>query len=321
MRGIYAAVAAAGLVAACGGGGGSGSGGSGTSGPAPAPSPTATPTPAPTYSLLAALTGDQVFKTACAGQTNRTPPIAFPNTGFGDGIAFSYAAATDSYTLSANGRTYTYGPADRDPAAPATARAYVKTVAGFTERFSIGVPTVAGAALQYTAGFSLLAIGNTGEPVQYNCVYGVPTLVTDVPPTPQVTFPNVAVFGIGRVTGGAAPGSYDLRSSTATLTGDVTTGKVTLQLRLVGRLLGPSGPSATTTELGTYASTADTDTAKPSYYGTIASSDRMNVFSQFGGWFFGPQGREAQMTYTIVSRNPADANAELVAFGPIAATR
>jgi hypothetical protein len=303
------AVGAAGLVlAGCGGDGGSSPpisvipGGPSPT-PTPSSSPTATPTPSASYQTYAQLTGNQSFQTACAALnfSNGNPPAPQPATNFGDGLTLAYTAATDSYTISGDGLSLSYAPAQLDPAAPAGVRGYLRTENGFTQRFSIGTPAPGGVALDYVRAFSLRALRN-GQTLQYQCVFGVPTRLTDPPDATTVTFTRVGINGAAYVAPvGGGLQTYALTASTATLSVNVATGEATTVLRLVGTLQTASGPASTTTELGTFTGVGDFDDTRPSFYGPLTSTDRDSQFSFFGGWFFGPQGREAAFSTQILA--------------------
>lgn len=66
------------------------------------------------------------------------------------------------------------------------------------------------------------------------CVLGVPTLNTDIPTGPVVTFTTFQVRGRAFVKRPGGMIEYDLSPSTATLAVDMTTGQFTSQLNLVG---------------------------------------------------------------------------------------
>lgn len=320
-----AAVAAL-AVAGCGGGGGSG--GSSVpvvagSTPAPTPSPTATATPGPTYSTYAQLAGNQTFQSACASLnlSGGSPPPPNPATGFGDGLLLNYTAASDSYAITNDGLNLSFGPADVDPAAPVGVRSYVRTEpSGFRQRFTIGTPAPGGVGADYVRGL-FLTTQRFGATLQYQCVFGVPTLLTDRPTESSVSFARFNVGGSAYVTpASGAQQVYSLANSVVTLNVNLTTGEVRTTLRLIGNLAGPGGLSPTTTELGTFTGTAGFDATRQSYYGQLTSTDRQSQFSYFGGWFFGPQGREAGFAMEILAADPAT-NARMSVLVNVTAAR
>jgi hypothetical protein len=136
-------------LSGCGGsdGGSTGSAlGTANGGATTTPPPTPTPPP-PAYVKYANLTGNQTFQSACA--TNGSGATAF-STAYGGGPALVYTATTNSYLVSGNGITSSFGPADADPAASAGSKSYRKVVNTIPERLSIGPLKAAGTALEYT---------------------------------------------------------------------------------------------------------------------------------------------------------------------------
>jgi hypothetical protein len=288
--------------------------------PSPSSSPTPTPSPSATYKTYAELTGDQRFKTACAAFIfNSTPPIVTPATAFGNGLMLDHAAAPDSYTITGDGVAQTYGPADRDPAAPSTVISYLKTVSGFTERFTIARPGVGGVGLDYLRVFTLRAQKGSG-PTNYSCVFGVPTLVSDRPAAATVTFTRIGLGGSAYKAQAGVVGAYSLEGSSTTFAVNLTTGKVNTTIHLLGTLQTPTGPSTTNVELGTYSGVGDIDLASGSFSGQFFNPDGSPLFAYFGGWFFGPQGREAGFTSSIAKRDTVN-NADISSVGTVVATQ
>lgn len=307
QRGYLGAVAVLLAVAGCGGGG-SGGGTSApvvSASPSPAPSPTATATPV-AYSKFADLTGDQNFSTACAAlQFENSSPTPVAATEFGDGLALVYAAGPQTWTVAGDFLpTLTFGPADVDATAPAPTRAYAKVVDGFTTRLTIGVPTPGGTALDYARGLALRAVrpGSTFAR-QYQCVFGVPTLATDLP-TASVTYARAGVNGSATLVDAQfAIKTYAIAGSTVAVTFDPVAKRVTGTIRLSGILQTANGPSGNAVDLGTYAITAPLSaTGRTSFYAsTLPSTDRNSQYSSLGGWFFGPQARELGASFEIYS--------------------
>lgn len=290
-------------LASCGGGD-SGSappigGGGGTPTPSPSPSPI-------TYTRFANLAGDQNFQTACGGVEQafgNINPIAA--TAFGSGLGHSYAAATQTWTISLPTFSQTFGPAELQPPPNADTTSYRKPNAvGAFDRFFVIARPFGAQPIEYTRASRSLLLIQSGQFHDYFCVFGVPTLVTDTRPTSTVTYSPVNIGGSAIVTGGSAPGQYDLADSTATLSANPVTGEVTTTITLVGRLFTPTGPAATTTALGTYTGTANVVTNVANFNAGLQSSNVQNIFSNFGGWFFGPQGIEAAYAFNIRAQLP-----------------
>ncbi len=298
-------------LSACGGGSGGGGGSvvtptpTPTPVPTPAPSPTPSPTPTPSYPRFTELTGSQTFRTACAAlDLNAAPPAPQPATDFGNGFDLSYTAGTETYLLTGDGQSLSYGPAQREAPAPSGAVSYTRMADGFTQRFTLGIPTTGGTALDYTRGLSLRAL-RLGRPAQYQCIYGVPTLATDLPAASVVYARTNLIGTIYAATTGSAQQVYSTEASVVTLTLDPATSRMSFTLRLLGTLQTASGPAATATDLGTYTGTGTINAARTSYAGTLTSSDRTVQVGTFGGWLFGPQAREAGMTLSLLALDPA----------------
>ena len=297
-------------LASCGGE--SGGGGATASvpvvgGATPTPTPPVTsPSPAPTpYPTYAQLTGDQSFKTGCAALSyDFSPPLAVPVSPFGTGLTLGYTASTQTYVVTPDPRNTglfgtqarSFGPADRDPAAPPTATAYLRTTNGFIERLAIGSNGAGGGTPDYVRGFSLRVPLNGTTSInlpaaQYFCIFGVPTRLDDLPATSPI-------YTRGGLNGSAtnypfgAPESYAINQSQVTFTVDLSTGRVAATIHMLGALVTSAGTSATLVDLGTY-SGAGTISSSGYFSGQITSPNRQIRDATFAGWFFGPQASEA----------------------------
>lgn len=304
---LFGAAILALALASCGGGDSGSPPPTGGGGGTPAPTPTPSPTPSPiTYTKFADLTGDQTFKTACGGVEQafgNINPIAA--TGFGEGLGHAYAASTQTWTISLPTFSQTFGPAELQPPPNADTISYRKPNAvGAFDRFFVIARPFGAQPTEYTRASRSLLLIQSGQFRDYFCVFGVPTLVTDTRPASTVTYSPVNIGGSAIVTGGPAPGQYDLADSTATLSANPASGEVTTTITLVGRLLGPSGPAATPTALGTYTGTANVVPNVANFNAGLQSANVQNIFSNFGGWFFGPQGIEAAYAFNIRAQLP-----------------
>lgn len=297
--------------------GGEGGGGGGT-GSVPTPTPSPAPSPSgPSYPTYASLSGNQTFRTACAGlRYDYTPPLSLPATRFGSSVTLSYDATAQGHAVTSDssgflGAGVSFTAADANPAVTAPAIGYRKTVNGFIEQLSIGYPTALGVVPDYVRGLSLRAplygdARSVGSPaVQYSCVFGVPTLASDLPAGTQVAFTRTSLNGSALLMGrSGAPESYSLAPSVVSVTLDLVARKVRTSIQLKGYLLSASGTATTITELGSFSGEAAIDAAG-FYVGDLATTDRVNDQSSFGGWFFGPQAREAGFSVTITGGDNA----------------
>lgn len=289
-----------------------------TTTPTPSASPTGTPSPSLSYRTYAQLSGDQSFQTACVW-ASVIRPLPGPATRFGDGLLLAYTASSQTYGVTRYGHNLSFGPTNLDPAT-AGAQSYTKVENGFTYRFSIATPTAGGVGLDYARSFSLIA-PSISVPTQYVCVFGVPTLLTDKPAASTVTFTRTGVTGTAYITPTRGEGrTYSLENSIATMTVDLTTGRATTTVRLIGTLQTASGSATTQAELGTFTGVGDFDETRQTYYGELTSTNRPSQFSYFGGWFFGPQGKEAIYAAEILS-NDATIGENMTVLMTVAAAR
>ena len=321
------------LLAGCGSGGGSstnsaatplGSGGSlptPSPMPSPAPTPVPAPTPAPSYLKYSELTGNQILQTACASvplaPTGST--LLFQAQGFGSGPPLNYTSSTQSYLINEYGFNSTFGPSDIDPAAPGP-NYYRKTVGTTTETFSIIQSTSGGTAFDYVRHYSLT--GLVGTQLQRNyCVFGVPTVATDVPTGTNLTFSKVVISGIAYIKRpSGAIESYSLSGSTATLAFNMTNGNVLSNLALSGTRL--IAGSTAVVPFGNFRTIQafDIEPAQSKFAGRMEGTDRVATNSYYGGSFFGPQGAEAAYAFGLTTSDPAT-SAQIVVIGTVRATR
>jgi len=304
MRARVTAIMLAGTLIGCGGG--DGGGGVAVVPGTPAPAPSASPSAAaPVYARFAELTGDQLFRTACGVlELNAQPPFPRAVLGIGEGPVIRYTAATDRYAIDGDAISAGFGPEDRDPAAPAGARAYVKRVDGIPQVFSTGQPIAGGVGLDYARGMNL-QIQREGRGInRYACTFGVPTLVTDRPPA-AFTYARTGINGIAYVVEGSVPRTYTLAASTATMRVDPVAGQATVTIRLLGQLLGPAGPATATTDFGSFTGTVTIDWSGGGYRGALTGPDGRGDFSALAGGFYGPQAREAAFSFALITVDPA----------------
>lgn len=298
MRKIGIAFVSGGVLAAClsacGGGSGQGStgpvavtpGSPSTPTPSSSSSPTPTPGPAPSYTTYNNLTGDQTFKTACALlDFQGTVPNAFLTFPYGNGSTIALQSATQTYTISLDGKTLTFGPADVDPAAPSTVKAYIKPGEVGNDRFSISGAGFDGAPLQYVR-YASIYTSRFGRANLYPCVFGIPTLVTDVPSATTIAFPKLTIGASVYDASSGTVVNYTLNHSTQTFVVDLSALRVDVSIHLIG-----TPRTGTDVDLGTVTGIATIDPATGRFDGTWSSTDR-EAIGYFSGAFFGPQGHE-----------------------------
>lgn len=304
MKAITIGAILAGLsLAACGsGGGGSTTGNTPTPTPTTSPTPTPTPTPPASYTSFDSLTGNQNFASTCAALLlNGNPPQVTPATPYGQGVNIAYDSPTATYTLSANGQTQTFGPADVDPAAPAPAKAYVKfTPSGArADSFVLFNPGAGGSGLTYARAVQWRNTASIPTLTINFCGIGVQTRVNDAPPVTSVSFTRSGITGSAflRNPSGSTT-QFSLVKSTIGMTVNLTTGKIVATMNLIGTPL-PTGSGADV-DLGTFTGDGDIDPSTGNYYGSWSGTTRP-VIGNFGGAFFGPQGQEYGYSFNMLN--------------------
>lgn len=197
-------LAAIALLSACSGGGGGG--GVATTPPAPTPGPTPTPTPTPTpmpnTSLIAPLTSESFTNDAATGSVSYpTSGTSGTSTAAQSSLAVSYDASASSYTISLPGRSQTFRPSDRDPAASSSsADVFVRTSGTTTDSLTLLKPSTAGGPLAYRyvgAGFWQRTInGSANITGTFDAfTYGVKTPDAAVPRTGAASY-RVDLIGV-----------------------------------------------------------------------------------------------------------------------------
>jgi hypothetical protein len=256
-------------------------------------------------------------------------PIGASN--FGEGLEegksleLSFTSATNTWNIVGPLFTDSFGPANLIASPPPDTILYQKPsalVPGAIQTFAIAARPFGAQPPEYVRGLRLIYVVEPSRVVDYYCAFGVPTLLTDSLPTSTISYTSFAVGGTIRATpaGGGAPVAFDLRGSTVTLTANPANGQVTTALTLVGRqLLAGGALSDTVTQFGTFSGTATTDGTETTYLGTLSSPVGEVSASQFGGWFFGPQGREAGFAFNVVVNLPD--GARQVGAGAVTARR
>lgn len=324
----YVTVSSALMLAACGGGSDGGSSLvsviSGATAPTPTPTPIPTPTPTPTpmatptpassYTRYADLTGDRSFQTACASLVLGTGlPTPQPAVPFGDSLSLGYAAASGSWSVDGDGVALAFAGSEA-VSAPAGQKIYQHTVAGSTQQLTITEPSASSTTLNYTRSLALRADRSAGTTL-YSCVFGVQSLVADVP-TAAITYSKVSVTGIAYMT--AANGTlqtYVLSGSTGTASYDAAGKAIAVRIHLIGYLQTGSTVAPTSTDLGTYTGSGTVEAAKVRFAGSLDGVDRISLFSSFTGAFFG--GVEAGAAFEILASDTVSGN-RVAATGTIA---
>lgn len=334
-RGIASLLLASCALAGCGGEGGS----TGTAATPPTPPPVATPTPmpptpppapappppaGPTYATFDQLTGDQSYAGNCAGYL--APSSGIPRSPSVSGFARSgpivYTAATQTYTVSVYDGRRTYAPGDRVAGTPTGTIAFSKGSGQNAERFEITQPVAGGVPLVYARqGYSLVTspsffAGQQDRRIGY-CLLGNPTLTTDIPTASTVTFPRLTVRGdaYDRSTGSVV--AYTLGKSTATMTVDLTTGRLQTIVHLIG-----TNAAGGDIDLGTYDAAASLDDSTAGFIGGLSPPMPGVPSFTISGGFYGPQGKEFGYAFSrIVGEPNIDRNTDVTIAGVVFGAR
>lgn len=186
----YSALALAVLLAACGDGGGVAS----TNSPNPPPSPP----PKPTNDDLVGSLVSEAFVNDAKTQTAYQPiTSAQPNTVTSKPLTIEYKASTQTYTITTQGRTQDFGPAQKDATlSNAAATVYKRSEGALTETLSLSTnttdPGTPDAPLFRYVGAGLWQRTQTDGPNATTTMdyftYGVPTPASAMPTTGTATF-------------------------------------------------------------------------------------------------------------------------------------
>ncbi len=280
-----------------------------TPAPSPAPSPTPTPTPtaspsptpAATYTRFDDLFADRSFQSACSGFIlPGQPPAVLPVTNFGQGLFFNFISTPQVFAIGGDGVSISFNGQDIDASAPVGVLAYVRTIGGDTDRFSISRPAPGGIGLDY-ARFASVATPRAGTTRLYQCVIGVPTLTTDLPTTASGVYPRSVIGATAYVRDTASARPYSTGRSTITVAADFVARRVTVTGALVGTPLGVAGPDI---PLGSFTATGDINPITGNFTAPLTSSDR-TVTGSISGRFFGPQGSEVGIAFSATGPETA----------------
>ncbi len=256
--------------------------------------------PPPTYTKLADLSGDQTLKSASIHYTFADGTVYGQSSqAFGSGVVISYAAATDSYTLTApDGTTAIFNKSsinDSSPLSKFTPPHYTSYSNNSTDTLTIDPATINGVTLSYTAVGDWTHLQN-GIETAYLAVTGVPTIAGDMPKSGTADY-QASVTG-SAFNGG--PSGYSLAAnSTASFSADFGAGTVSTTLNLSGATSANPVPVA----LGSYTGTGNIASGTPGFSGTLAPaiSGSGTATGQFSGAFFGPQAKEMGYAWYVTS--------------------
>jgi hypothetical protein len=250
----------------------------------------------------------QSFGGVCSGIRDRGSLSGglFPEFGstFGEAVTINSDRSGPSYRLRSVAQglddlfDLTFDQSNRD-ATPNTER-YTKLGAnGFTDRFSVFIPNSGGTPLDYLRIGTITTRPGTNT-LTYFCAFGVPTIVTDVPAS-TVTYRNAGIIGnlsLIENDGAGTRSNYVMTPTLTTVQANPANGRITFNLMLTGRLVTGSTVSDTDTPFGSFMGEATVNT-NGGYSATLFDGSGAATGS-FAGGFFGPQGREGALTFSIL---------------------
>lgn len=193
MRNLFAVAVGGLLLAACSGGGGGGGGVGTIPTPAPTPAPT-TNTTIRDLKVSQTFTGDS---SSAAFTIDRVTQTGITGSARASSLSVSYDAATNSYTISGDGRNTAFGPADVTSSDPYDT-IYTKTGSdGRSYLTLVKQPYSQGATTQYV-GLGFYQHNRLTDQQQETdfatFTYGLPTAAAAVPKTGTAAF-GIDAFG------------------------------------------------------------------------------------------------------------------------------
>ncbi|RYG86122.1 MAG: hypothetical protein EON59_10715 [Alphaproteobacteria bacterium] len=299
-----AALFGAAVLGACSGGGSSGNGGGGTVvTPTPSPStgatPTPSPSPSPSYTKFADLTGDLLFRSTCVGNEAGFSIGWIPTSSPRNGLSFGFSNSAASWTVQGNGEDVTFLASERDTTAPSTVARYIKP-GGPTTRLTIQRPGIG------TVGADYFRVATyVRSPRTYQCMIGIPTLITDRPAGSTISFPSASVTGYLFITpqNSTVRTQYSTNNSTSMFSVNLDRGEVAYSVRLIGSPL-PTGSGADV-DFGTITGVASIDPDTGGYYTTQLTVNGLTLMiGEMSGEFYGPQGKEAGFGLAVYGTRP-----------------
>ena len=234
-------------------------------------------------------------------------------------LFFSESTQTWEFDLTTPGQDRrTFGPADLVADPPPGRIAFERANAGGSvDLFTVTLREFGGITFDYLRGTDFVGNRNTGAFLGTACVFGVPTVIEDEPPTTVVTYSQVTVSGVAlRVdaTSGLITGTFDLSDSTATFVVDPDAdSQIESVITVRGREIFANGDLSTTvTEFvtdGFGQAAINTvfgadNVERGAFTGIIQINGVMPAGPKLTGWFYGPQGIEAGYGYALQTDDP-----------------
>ena len=221
-------------------------------------------------------------------------PTTNPTTGFGNGLQFTYTAASHLYTISGDGISLSFGPADYFSQG-AAGDAWIKG----DDLLTLEPLTWGGTRMVYNR-VSYINAKKTGIPIAYACVTGVPTLAFDVPATGTINFSKAGMDAFADTSISGTVTDYSLGKAGVSFGADFTAKTVTIGLHLVATTTAP-GPH-TDVDLGMVTGSGVIDRTTGHFSGSWSGTGQ-EAIGDFAGSFFGPQAQEFALAYSFRGRD------------------
>lgn len=288
----FARLASLGLIClgltACGGGGGTASAGSTPPSPAPTEPAKNSNLTATQVSESYANRGAKLGFTAVKG----TGQVDGRPAGGGTSLTVAYDAAAQSYTITGDGQSQTFRPADIDSAASGAAVAfYARSAAGTTDSLALfkpgaANPTIALTYVSYGAWQRTVEQGTTIAATQRFFVYGVPTAASAMPTSGTASYATTLDGFMANDTG-----LYSLTGASS-FTADFSAGTVNVSLAPVGTEISTHAVRS----FGTLTGNGTLTAASSSFASDLAGS---GYSGSINGQFFGPGAAEMGGVFTF----------------------
>lgn len=291
--------------------------------PAPTPAPTPSPTPAPTtYQRFSDLAGRQNFNTGCelattrgAGAPGPSGPIDFLQS---KTITYEPQNATWTINLGSDDLERSFGPTERvsSTASSILWKRPSPRSGGPDQTFEVFSASPTNAPDLIYSRVALLNFQNTtGFSVWGSCIFGVPTVASDVPKDANLSWDRLFVSGMVLTVGsGDSIVKSAITGGNGTVVRDAQTGQVRIDFSFDTQ--GPNGASTRTAVSGEvrYSELE----GRAGYYGRI---DQTKPSYQINGGFFGPKATETSFAFSAYQDDDGKAEIEKTVIGFVAARR
>lgn len=264
--------------------------------PTPSPSPTPGPTPSPTNTTLTNLQYSESFanRGAALNFTAAKATGAPSNVSGGSAaVTVAYDAPTQTYTISTNGRSQSFGPQNRVAPPSPNLDTFDRTAGNVDDTLALYKPGLVAPALSltyasYGAWQQSIDNGNSVDAKQVYFVYGIRTPSTDLPRTGTASYATL-VDGFWT----DPQGLYSIGGSSS-FSADFANAKIATSMNLTGT----SVLNGTTRAFG-FLNGSGTIASDASFSGTLSGGAGYN--GTIDGLFFGPAAAEMGGAFSVTN--------------------